>query len=354
MGQPVELPEAGAVSACLRAHGVDVGAEPALALHGHGHSNLTMALSGREGRVVLRSGPPGVHIPSAHDMAREYRVISALAGEASTFRAVPRPLAFVAPPNPFERPFYAMGLVDGVVLRNGKTQPDFVADPATMRRASEAMVDALADLHTVDLAAVGLADFGKPEGYIARQVRGWAGRYEKSQTDDVPAMRELLAYLERGMPADGYPALLHGDFKYDNVVLDREDPARILAVLDWEMAALGDARMDLGTFVSYWIEPGDGPAMRKLAFGPTWAAGNLTRAELLDRYAARTGTDLARMTWFHCFALYKLCVVAQQLYARHAAGKSHDPRLGGMLEALKILARWGVDCGAADRIVLAP
>lgn len=354
MGQPVELPPAAAVSACLVAHGVDVGAEPTLTLHGHGHSNLTMALAGRERRVVLRSGPPGVHIPYAHDMSREYRVLTALARGISTFRAVPRPLAFVPPPNPFDRPFYAMELVDGVVLGNGKTQPAFVSEAPTMRRASEAMVDGLADLHTVDLAAVGLADLGKPEGYIGRQVRGWARRYEQAQTDDLPTMRELLAYLERDAPADAYPALLHGDFKYDNVVLDGGDPARILAVLDWEMAALGDARMDLGTFVAYWIEPGDGPAMRRLAFGPTWAAGNLSRAELLERYAARTGTDLTRMTWFHCFALYKLGVVAQQLYARHTAGRSQDPRLGGMLEAAKLLSRWGTDCAATHRIVTAP
>lgn len=354
MGSPVELPEASSVAACLRSHGVSVGEDPALALHGHGHSNLTMALTSSSGSLVLRSGPPGVHIPSAHDMAREYRVISALAAEASSFRAVPQPLAFVPAPNPFERPFYAMSLVEGVVLRGGKTQPEFVADAATMRRVSCAMIDAFADLHRVDLAAVGLADFGKPEGYIARQVRGWAGRYEKSQTDDVTTMTDLRAYLERTMPEDAYPALLHGDFKYDNVVLDRKDPARILAVLDWEMAALGDARMDLGTLVSYWIEPGDGAATRKLAFGPTWAPGNLTRAELLDRYAERTGTDLSRMPWFHAFALYKLCVVAQQLYARFAAGKSQDPRLGAMLDALRILSLWGVRCAEAGAIVAAP
>jgi aminoglycoside phosphotransferase (APT) family kinase protein len=287
-------------------------------------------------------------------MAREYRVLTALTGPRSTFRAAPRPLAFVEPPNPFDRPFYAMELVDGVVLRNGRTHPDFVTRPEVMRRVSLAMVDAIADLHRVDLAATGLADFGKPAGYIERQVRGWAGRYEKAQTDDVPAMVALRAFLERAPPADAYPALLHGDFKYDNVVLDRDDPSRLLAVLDWEMAALGDARMDLGTFVSYWIEPGDGEATRALAFGPTWAPGNLTREELLARYAERTGTDLARMPWFHCFALYKLCVVAQQLYARFAAGKSADARLGGMLGALKILARWGVACAEADRIVPAP
>jgi aminoglycoside phosphotransferase (APT) family kinase protein len=354
MGQPVELPAAAAVAACLRPHGVNVGEAPRLTLHGHGHSNLTMALASSSGSIVLRSGPPGVHIPSAHDMAREYRVISALASNASTFRAVPEPLAFVPPPNPFERPFYAMSLVEGVVLRNGKNQPDFVADAAVMQRVSCAMIDAFADLHRVDLAAVGLADFGKPEGYIARQVRGWAGRYEKSQTDDVTTMNELRVYLERTMPEDAYPALLHGDFKYDNVVLDREDPARLLAVLDWEMAALGDARMDLGTLVSYWIEPGDGAATRKLAFGPTWAPGNLTRAEIVERYAARTGTNLDRMPWFHCFALYKLCVVAQQLYARFAAGKSQDPRLGGMLDALRLLSLWGVRCAEAGAIVAAP
>jgi aminoglycoside phosphotransferase (APT) family kinase protein len=287
-------------------------------------------------------------------MAREYRVISALASEASTFRAVPKPLAFVAPPNPFDRPFYAMSLVDGIVLRNGKSQPAFVADATVMRRVSAAMIDAVADLHRVDLAAVGLADFGRPEGYIGRQVRGWAGRYEKSQTDDVTTMSELRAFLEREMPEDAYPALLHGDFKYDNVVLDRDDPARLLAVLDWEMAALGDARMDLGTFVAYWIEPGDGAATRKLAFGPTWADGNLTRAEILERYAARTGANLVRMAWFQCFALYKLCVVAQQLYARFAAGKSQDPRLGAMLDALRLLSLWGVRCADAGAIVPAP
>lgn len=354
MGSPVALPDASAVAVCLRTHGVPVGEAPVLTLHGHGHSNLTMALASSEGSIVLRSGPPGVHIPSAHDMAREYRVISALASQASTFRAVPTPLAFVPPPNPFDRPFYAMSLVDGVVLRGGKNQPAFVADAAVMRRVSMAMIDAFADLHRVDLAAVGLADFGKPEGYIGRQVRGWAGRFEKSQTDDVPTMTALREFLERTMPDDAYPALLHGDFKYDNVVLSREDPAQLLAVLDWEMAALGDARMDLGTLVSYWVEPNDGPAMRKLAFGPTWAPGNLTRAELLARYAERTGTNIDRMPWFHCFALYKLCVVAQQLYARFAAGKSQDPRLGAMLDALVVLSRWGVDCAEADRILPAP
>jgi len=354
MASSLDLPDALAVAEALRAHGVVVGAEPSLSSHGHGHSNLTLALTSTAGRLVIRTGPPGVHIPSAHDMAREYRVLTALTSPASTFRAVPTPLAFVAPPNPFDRPFYAMSLVEGVVLRNGKEQPPFTQDAGTMRRVSEGLIDAFAALHRVDLDAVGLRDFGKPEGYIGRQVSGWSRRYDTAATDTIETMTELRAFLETDTPKDAYPALLHGDFKYDNLVLDAADPTKLLAVLDWEMAALGDARMDLGTLVAYWIEASDGAATRRLAFGPTWAPGNLTRDELIARYAEKTGTDVSRMAWFHCFALYKLCVVAQQLYARFAAGKSQDPRLGAMLGAVKLLSHWGVQCAREGHIVEAP
>ena len=354
MATPVDLPDAHAVALSLRALGVSVGENPVIAAHGHGHSNVTMVLASTAGRIVLRAGPAGVHIPSAHDMSREYRVLTCLTGPASTFRAVPTPLAFVPEPNPFGRPFYAMSLVEGIVLRNGKEQPAFTHDKELMARVSAALIDGFASLHGVDLDAVGLRDFGKPAGYIARQVSGWSRRYESSATEPIATMSELRTFLETDTPADAYPALLHGDFKYDNLVLDERDPSRLLAVLDWEMAALGDARMDLGTLVAYWIEAGDGAATRRLAFGPTWAPGNVTRDELIARYAEKTGTDVSRMAWFHCFALYKLCVVAQQLYARFVEGKSEDPRLGAMLGAVKLLSHWGVQCARAGQIVTAP
>jgi aminoglycoside phosphotransferase (APT) family kinase protein len=299
-----------------------------------GHSNLTylVAVGGRE--AVLRRGPFGARVKTAHDMGREWRLLSALQG---VYPRAPRPLAFCEDEAVLGAPFYLMERVSGVILRGDGSGSGLALGPEVVRATSTALVDNLAELHAVDLARTGLGALGRPDGYVERQVKGWTERYQAARTDDVPEIEAAAAWAARHLPAAGGAALVHNDYKYDNVVLDPADLTRVVAVLDWEMATIGDPLMDLGTTLGYWTDPGDSPLLKARAFGPTHLPGSLSRREVVARYAERSGRAVDDVLFHYVFALFKLAVIIQQIYRRYVDGHTHDPRFASLVHMVRVL-----------------
>lgn len=298
-----------------------------------GHSNLTYLVHHGDREYVLRRPPFGSQVKSAHDMGREVTVLSKL---APVYERAPRVIAFESTGEVLGAPFYLMERRRGVILRK-QLPPELAADHARVRRICEILVDALVDLHAVDYTAAGLGEFGKPAGYIARQVSGWTERYAKSQTDELPAVTEVAAWLAQHQPPDGAPSLIHNDLKFDNVIFD---PAleRITGVLDWEMTTIGDPLMDLGTSLSYWAQASDPPAYHQLPFGPTARPGMMTREEVARRYLERSGRRTDDLVFFYAFGLLKTAVIAQQIYYRFAKGLTTDARFAQMIFGVRLLS----------------
>jgi aminoglycoside phosphotransferase (APT) family kinase protein len=303
-----------------------------------GYSNLTYLVERGAQRLVLRRPPPGVSGGPAHDVLREYRLLRAL---WPITRQVPEPLAVCEDATVLGAPFYLMQHVPGVILRD--RAPEGVAlDSRTMRALCNAFVDAMVALHAVDVQHTGLHAFGRGAGYVARQVSGWTARWQASRTVSVPDMEALASWLEQHQPVESpTAALIHNDFKFDNLVLDPDDVTRVRAVLDWEMATIGDPLMDLGTTLAYWIEPGDPALFRALGLGITAMPGAFTRAELIASYAERTERDVSAMSFYLAFGRFKLAVVAQQLHARYVRGLSGDGRFAALDVVVRTLAEQG-------------
>ncbi|GIW37024.1 MAG: phosphotransferase family protein [Meiothermus sp.] len=291
-----------------------------------GFSNLTYLLRLGEQELVLRRPPFGANIKTAHDMGREYRILSAL---KPVYPRVPRPLLYCADESILGAPFYVMERLQGVILR---TQPPEGLTPALMRGICEAALDALVELHGLDYAKAGLADLGRPEGYVERQVRGWAERYQKARTEEISGMERAMAWLAAQMPPVSGAALIHNDFKYDNLMF-APDLSQVVAVLDWEMATLGDPLMDLGTTLGYWAQEDDPPGLK--SFGLTHLPGNLTRAGLVELYAEKTGRDVSRIIFYYVFGLFKVGVIMQQIYARYVKGLTQDQRFGVLIHLIR-------------------
>lgn len=299
-----------------------------------GHSNLTYLVRVGGEEYVLRRPPFGNVVRTAHDMGREFRVLSAL---APVFPPAPRPLLLCEDEGVIGAPFYLMERRRGVVIRRA-LPPGLAGRPELAARLSESLVNTLVDLHTVDYRAVGLGDFGRPEGYVARQVRGWTERYRAAATDAVPRMERVAAWLAERAPAERGAAVIHNDFKFDNLMFAADDPTRLVAVLDWEMATIGDPLMDLGTALAYWIEPDDPEPLRAVAMGPTAAPGMWTRRQLVEAYAARSGREIGDVAFYYGFGLFKLAVIIQQIYARYARGVTRDERFARMNRMVAVLA----------------
>lgn len=301
----------------------------------HGHSNLTylIRLGGTE--LVLRRPPFGNTVQTAHDMSREYRVLSKL---SAVFPAAPRPYLFCDDPSVLGAPFYVMERRRGVILRKS-LPPGMMIDAETAGRLGQSLIDTLARLHAIDYQAAGLADLGKPTGYVARQVSGWTDRYAKARTDDLKTMEHVARWLADHMPPELGAAVIHNDYKFDNVVLDPTDITRIVAVLDWEMATLGDPLMDLGTTLGYWIEAGDPEPLRLARLGPTMLSGSLTRRQLLEHYERASGREVTNPLFYYCFGLFKIAVIIQQIYARFVRGKTHDARFAQLNEVVAIMSQ---------------
>jgi aminoglycoside phosphotransferase (APT) family kinase protein len=317
-----------------------------------GFSNLTYSLEAMsaEGvtRYVLRRPPLGVGHSSAHDMMREWMLLRNLHPLGVP---VPRPVILIGDPSVISAPAYLMEHVDGVILRGAKPSElptDAAAAQVTLAALSKTFVSTLAKLHEVDVSTGPLATFGRPAGYVQRQVEGWTRRWHASRTDDVPSLDRVAAWLDANRPPDRGAVLIHNDFKFDNLVLDRETVSRVLAILDWEMATIGDPLMDLGTSLAYWVEANDPPIFRALGLGVTALTGSYTRAELVRAYGAQTGRDVSDAPFYCAFGLFKVAVIAQQIYARHRQGLTTDPRfaqLGAVVAALGESAARVVESG---------
>jgi aminoglycoside phosphotransferase (APT) family kinase protein len=285
--------------------------------------------------MVLRRPPFGSKVKSAHDMGREFRVLSKL---HSHYPVAPKVLLYCDDDSVLGCPFYMMEPIRGVILRRD-LPPGLELGPEIARRLSESFLDNLARLHGLDYTAIGLADLGKPQGYIERQVKGWTERYYGSRTHDLPEVEQISAWLKDHMPSSSPAALIHNDYKYDNVVLDPDDITKIVGVLDWEMCTIGDPLSDLGSALAYWVDPQDPEEFRRIRWGPTNFPGSLTRRQLLERYTQVTGQDVSDMVFYLAFARFKIAVIIQQIYYRYHQGLTKDVRFASLLDVTKILLR---------------
>ena len=296
-----------------------------------GHSNLTYLVHHGEREYVLRRPPFGSKVKSAHDMGREVAVLSKL---APVFDRAPHVIAYRDEPDVLGAPFYLMERRRGVILR--KELPAGL-DAARVEKLCHMLIDTLVDLHAVDYAAAGLGDFGKPTGYIERQVRGWTERYTGSQTDDIADITAVASWLDANKPAEGAPALIHNDYKFDNVIFD-PSLERITGVLDWEMTTVGDPLMDLGSSLSYWVHADDSAVFQMPVFGVTNKPSMLRRPDIAARYFERSGRRTDHVVFFYAFGLFKTAVVLQQIYYRFAKGLTTDPRFAPFILVVRALA----------------
>lgn len=312
-----------------------------------GFSNLTFLVRLGDVELVLRRPPRGAQVKGGHDMAREYGLLAALHGP---YGRVPKPLVYCDDVDVIGAPFYMMERVRGMIIR-GALPGDM--DAGELRGVSQSLMDTLSDLHAFDWRAAGLDRIGKPDGYVARQVDGWTTRYAAARTDDVPALERVAAWLAEHKPGECGASLIHNDFKYDNVVLDPEQPSNIRAVLDWEMATIGDPLMDLGTSLAYWIDADDPVEMRSLLPGVSSTPGNLTRRDAMEQYAMRSGRDVGSGVFYYAFGLFKTAVILQQIYARYRAGLTTDPRfaaLGAAVQGCALGASLAIDKQRIDHL----
>jgi aminoglycoside phosphotransferase (APT) family kinase protein len=311
---------------------------------GAGHSNETFLVERDRSRFVLRRPPRPPFAPSAHDVGREYRVLSALAGTAVP---VPRPIVHCPDAGPIGAPFYLMEHVDGEVIR--RTFPHSFAAPGDRRAVVLDLARTLAEVHAVDWAACGLSDLSRHGGYLERQLRRWRSQWVRNATRRLPAVEQLGDWLERTMPEAGEVTLVHGDFKLDNVIFEREPPARLTAVLDWEMAALGDPLADLGLLSASYVQPGD-ELEPMLGFSPaSLAEGSPTRAELVDAYAEHSGRSLAHLRWYECLAMWKIVIIIEGGFRRYLAGSTADPFFEQVDEGLPRVASRALDHALHDQ-----
>jgi aminoglycoside phosphotransferase (APT) family kinase protein len=295
-----------------------------------GRSNLTYAISNGTSTWVLRRPPLGHVLPTAHDMVREYKVLTALAG---TGVPVPRTYALCEDVEVNDAPFYVMEKVDGVIYRDGAALSKLDANGA--RRVSEELVDVLAQIHTVDYEKVGLGGFGHPDGFLERQVRRWGQQWERSKTRELPEVDEVARRLNAALPESGPPTIVHGDYRLDNTMMSTTDPGKIVAVLDWEMSTLGDPLADVGLFLLYWGNAG----AQVIATGSAIdeQAGFLSDDEIVARYAEKSGRTVDALDWYVVFAFYKLAIIVEGIHARFKMGKTLGDGFDSMGETVTAL-----------------
>ena len=298
-----------------------------------GYSNLTYLLRLDQDtltrEMVLRRPPFGANIKGGHDMHREFHILSAL---IESYGKVPRPLLYCEDENVIAAPFYVMERVRGVILRN-RLPKGMLIEPGQMSAICLSLIRALVELHALDFQKAGLGELGKPEGYTARQVGGWTTRFQNALTDDCPGFEDVTNWLAANVPAKSEATLIHNDFRYDNAILDPTDLTRIIAILDWEMATIGDPLTDVGTTLAYWAEPSDPVIMRQ--FGLTTHPGNLDRQGFTERYADLSGRDVSNILFYYVYGLFKNAVIALQIYARYRKGLTHDPRFASLIDVIR-------------------
>jgi aminoglycoside phosphotransferase (APT) family kinase protein len=323
-----------AVDAFLKAS-VELTGTPTVTQFPGGASNLTFQLTYPDRELILRR-PPGGHLPkSGHDMKREYTVQSKL---ASAFPYVPEMVAFCDDQSVLGVDFYVMEKVRGIILRKNLPK-DFEISPQSARALSTSWVERLVDLHAVDPATAGLQDLGKSDGYVARQIDGWTKRYGAARTRNVPSFKKVIRWLNDNQPDDVANCVIHNDWRLDNVVLDPDDPGKIIAVLDWEMATLGDPLMDLGSALAYWIEPGQKGMAEQFRLQPSNVEGMLTREEIVQLYSERSGIEIADWRFYEVYGYFRLAGIIQQIYKRYHDKETTNPRFKNFWLAVWYLHR---------------
>jgi len=290
-----------------------------------GASNLTYQVGFGNQTMILRTAPRGANIKGAHDMGREFNVLSRLQGH---FPYCPEPIAYTDDESILGRPFYLMEKVEGLIPRQ---EMPVELNPEENKILCENLVSIHTDLHAVNINKTGLIELGKPLGYVSRQIAGWCGRYEKARTDDVPQGKTVMNWLMDNQPDDSYDiaeqaSFIHNDYKFDNVILDSKNPTEIISVLDWEMATIGDPLMDLGCSMAYWIEANDCDEMHMIRMMPTHLKGMMTREQVVDYYIQKSGKDIADFKYYYVFGMFRLAVIAQQIYKRYKEGKTSNKK----------------------------
>jgi len=316
------------LSAFLKDQNVQIQDEISIKQFPGGFSNLTYLITSGEKEFVLRKPPFGANIKSAHDMGREYRVLSSL---APMYSKIPTPIIYCEDDTVLGAPFYLMERVKGIILRN-RIPKGLDITPDDFKKLSNETIENLVELHSLELEKSNLISLGKPEGYVGRQVEGWIKRYFKAETDDISSMNTASEWMRSNMPFKETSAFIHNDYKYDNLVLDA-DSLSIKAVLDWEMSTVGDPLMDLGTTLAYWVEEKDHPALQ--SYNLTWVEGNLTRQEVVEKYTDLRNTSVDDVLFYYVFGCFKLGVIAQQIYARYKQGFTKDERFAMLIHLVK-------------------
>lgn len=310
-----------------------------------GYSNLTFLIHSPEGEWVLRRPPLGLKIAKGHDMVREYRVLEAL--KKAGYTKIPKPVLCCEDESVIGSPFFIMEKVDGLILRN-KIPAGLELGPDFFHQLSVNTLDGLLELHQLEMEQSGLLKMGKPEGYVERQVLGWAERYFQTKTDQLPEMEHTSHWLLENMPKMEHTGFIHNDYKYDNLVLEGPENPRIKAVLDWEMATVGDPLMDLGTSLAYWAEPGD-PDILKL-FNLSHVPGNMTRQDVIQYYGSKSPLPLDNMVFYYAFGLFKVGVIAQQIFKRYSLGFAKDERFAGLIHVVEASGKKALKSIETERI----
>jgi aminoglycoside phosphotransferase (APT) family kinase protein len=311
-----------------------------------GYSNLTYLLRIGSRQIVLRRPPFGAQIKTAHDMSREFTILSRL---VAVYPKVPTPLHYCADKSILGTTFYVMTRVEGVILR--PQMPEALIPSANqMAQIADSFIDNLVKLHNIDHVACGLNDLGKPEGYIARQIHGWTRRYQNARSEDIAEIEAVSSWLVENIPGESGATLIHNDYKYDNLVLDPEELSHILAVLDWEMATIGDPLMDLGTTLGYWVEASDPDEIKALRLSPTDLPGNPSRTELVERYFRHSGRSADNIVFYYVYGLFKLAVIVQQIYSRYLSGHTKDPRFANLIYAVRACGKMAAAAIEKNRI----
>lgn len=305
-----------------------------------GASNLTYLIGYDNRELVLRRPPLGAKAASAHSMIREYRVISALQKE---YPAVPKTIFYTDDESMLGSEFYLMEKIEGVLVKD-KIPADWDFTNSDRNRFSKIVFDKLIELHTVDYKAAGLGEFGKPQGYAERQIKGWNKRFVNAQTPDVPGFEDVREWLAANIPdqasSTSPSALIHGDYRIDNVMLDPKDPFNVVAVLDWEMAALGDPLMDLSNALAYWVHSDDPPSLQGILKQPSDAPGMMRREDVIAYYGEKTGFDVSKWDFYEVYGYWRLVGILQQLYFRYVNKQTQDQRFADYGQATTQLGNY--------------
>jgi len=316
-----------------------------------GSSNLTYCVSIGAAEYVLRRPPFGNQVKSAHDMAREFNVLEKL---SKVYQPAPKPLIYCNDESVIGAEFYLMERRKGLIIRGKLSAPPASAGGLTLensqdlrKKVVESFIENLVNLHSLDYQKIGLGDLGKPEGYAERQVTGWTKRYFNAQTDEHFELEKSIEWLNANIPDARGAALIHNDYKFDNIMLNPNDLTEIVAVLDWEMKTIGEPLMDLGSSLAYWMSKAEGEEMLSMPFNPRVLMENISRSQLVEIYEEKSGKNVSDIVFYYVFGTFKLAVIAQQIYFRYAKGFTRDKRFATFNFFVNSLGR--IALGAIER-----